>query len=318
MIFLNCSREVFYVNERGDILADMPDKDGVAVFNEASAVKGSADSASSFRYCSRQDRLYYCEKTITFEKCKSLLHALNLREGYLVGARFSNGTMLLLGYVNGLVKKILTAENVNSEQEISLTIKEWWGDKPVPYEVYGFNLPFESLVSLIKRSPLLIDNVQQAKQKLFFQKFASGAMVAAGLLIYCVIVVTEGHVTTKISTVKKEQASIQSDIKKETLKRLPLYIQYINIPLDGILRQLSFLEGRKYSTISVTAQNGELRGDVTVEDAGSAYVIKEAAGNGRMNLKGGVFDIGFDKKIDTEVAATVSHGVNLRDFSDIK
>lgn len=314
MIHINFSREVRFVDDKGVFIEQPSPQDTATVFTDTSAIKETAETASPYRYYNKHDGLYYCEKTTSFAKSKSLLGVLNLRPGVLVGVQFANGMLLLLGYVNGMVKKALTSKDVNAQEEINYQINEWWEGKKVPYEVYGINLPFAKLVEMMNQAPVLKDSVQEAKKRLFVQKVASAAMVVMALVIYAVIVFAERAVAGNINTVKAAKSGVQSEIKRETMKKLPLYIDYINIPLDMVLKEMAWLEGKKYSTVSVTAQNSTLRGDVTVSDAGSAFVIKESAGrSAQVKIKGGVIDISFEKQIASD-SPGVSYGGNFRDL----
>lgn len=306
MIYINFKRERFYIDKSGNVLnsMDIPEDYPIAILTEQSAIKNSKDS--SYRFYVKSNNLYYLETEKLNENTKSLLNVLNVREGVITGIYFAS-RVLLFTYIHGLLKHRFSSDDIQSSSDIIYPTKEWGLPHNAPIEVYGATIPLEKLYSRIVNTPKIKDLEHERKKFLRIQYITGALLVLISIGLIGVVELMHRNITEDIKKTKNKHTEIQNDIKTEAFKRLPLRLDFTNIPIDEVFKTLSFLENARYSVINVTAEGESINVQVTVQSPVDAYKVlrlidinkSQYDSSGQINtMQGGeIIEITFDKRL---------------------
>ncbi|MFO0753563.1 MAG: hypothetical protein U0411_09605 [Thermodesulfovibrionales bacterium] len=321
IVYLNYQKERFFIRRDGSIedpSAGLPaagQAEGVAVLTDSSLFGGKR--VEGYQYYAKGPRYHFHEKPLdipSLQKPRSLLQALKLRDNTIVGLLFSN-RLLFFACHRGEVVWRFTDVDTTERDEIEGRINELNLPEHFKREIYGYDLPFAQLYEAIQSAPAYRDLEQEARRSRRLQISLSICVVALSLLVWGFLFIKENRVKTEAEKLADERRSLVREIRNELQLRLPVYLDDINVPFDGVLRELSFLEGRKFSLISVTADDDDITGRVTLSDPEEAFHIKEAS-RATVSLKGGNIEVNFARA--AEKAAALPGGRSVRGLFSVK
>ncbi len=271
-----------------------------------------------YKYYSKHGNYFFLEKNIAdrkITKARSLFQALNVRENAIVGIYFAK-RLLVFSYRNGALIWRFTSDDIEDKNEINNKINELGLPENNVTEIYGANVPLERLRQTIDSIPPYRDLEEESKRNRFVQIAASTSLVALSALIWGGLMLKEINLKHDLESVRVAKKEVKEDLKIEYLARLPLYLEAMNVPLDQVIRALSFLEGRKYSVINATSEHGKISGTLILQNPEEAYRIKESIKDAKVNIRGGTIEISFTGTID-ENTHLAGRG-NYRSLFDIQ
>jgi hypothetical protein len=270
-----------------------------AVFMDTSSVSTKDDeSYQLYTACNTDDgKLYFLDKDIA-SGCKSLLHALNVRENAVVGIYFSKRLLLFAIKDGKMQKPRFTSDDVSDpEYEISYTIKRWDLPENVTLEVYGHNIELGKLFDNIARTPVYLNRSAVYRARRAKEILLAASLVVMSLGVYLYMHLSNASIKKGISDLNRESEAISSKLQAEAVQRLPLYLSSSSIPIDAVFRSLSFLENCNYTAINITVDEaGNINTKVTAANPSDAHKIKSYVENPIINVTGGVIEIQFTKQ----------------------
>ncbi|MCL4492047.1 MAG: hypothetical protein M1510_09120 [Nitrospirae bacterium] len=320
MIYIEFQRERLFIDLHGNVIerAELTDSMPVAVLTDASAIKDVKDT-KSHRYYIKHNDLFYLDTKMLNKNTKSLLQVLNAREGAIVGLYFAR-RLLIFTYIHGLVKWRFSSDDIENASDIIYPIREWGLPQNVQIEVYGANIPFEKLHEHIVKAAPFRDSEREHQRYVRLQYAASVAIVVFSMAVFGGVRIYESHINDELKRTKAEISRVKREIRAEAFRRLPLYLESINIPLDDVFRSLSFLEGVNYSGINIVAEKDRASVTVAAQSSSDAYRITRAAernrkaseSKARISIKagGGNIEITLDRTIekDSRISDHVDYG----------
>lgn len=303
---------------------DISKDDPIAILTEQSAIKNSKDS--SYRFYVKSNNLYYIEIERLNENTKSLLNVLNVREGVVSGIYFAN-RVLLFTYIHGLLKCRFSSDDIQSPSDIVYPTKEWGLPHNAPIEVYGATIAFEKLYSRVINTPKIRDSEHERKKFLRIQYIVGSLLVLISFGLVGAVELVHRNITEDIKKTKNKYIGVQNDIRTEAFKRLPLHLEFTNIPIDQVFKTLSFLENARYSIINVTTEGRNINVRVTVQSPEDAYRIlrlvdinrSQYDSSGQLNVSQGgeAIEITFDKRLFKE-SSSFTDSVDYSIISNIQ
>jgi hypothetical protein len=305
LIYIKYKDDEFYIDSNGFIVSDAP-QNGLAIFTETSTAGTAAVRTHPYYGINKPTGIHFFEKRTYGDNAKSLLQALNVRSGILTGIYFSKRLLLFEYKGSQAINLRFTADDIDDiAGEIKHSIKRWDLPENTPYEVYGFNLPFEALSEIIKNTPAL-KNIEKEKKARHSRRLAAAfVLMLAALAVWGAIRLQVSAAASKIEEIKQLKAAISIVLREEAVKRLPLYLQSVNIPLDRVLYSLSFLEKRKYTSINISVANdGKMKVALNTASPDEAYLINQAIKDAQIKINGGVIEISFSKAIQKTPAGS--------------
>lgn len=322
MIYIDYQKEKIIIDNTGTVKAvGKPSKlslKGTAVFFDSSSISEKDDESCKFYNVrdTEDGKLYFLNKDDRASGCKSLLYALGVRAGVITGIYFSD-RLLLFAIKGGELQKRFTSDDVNDPAgEISYTIKRWGLPEDTVVEVYGHNIELGRLFDNINRCPLYLNRSSIYKAQKIKEIMSAVGLIIMALCVYWYIHLTV--VSTKKSTadIKKKTKAMDSEIKAEAVKRLPLYLSSTSVPFDAVLRSLSFLENCNYTNLTVTVdEHGGISAKATVINPDDAYKIKTLAKHSTINAAtGGVIEVNISEQIQIPQITQIPGGGNYTDY----
>lgn len=307
IIYIDYQKERFFIRRDGSTEDPSPEllssgqAEGVAVLTDSSQFGKKREEG--YKYYAKGAKYHFHEKPLeitSLHKPKSLFQALKLRDNTIVGLLFSN-RLLFFAYHRGEVVWRFTDVDSTESSEIEGRINEL--NLPGHYrrEIYGFNIPFERLFEAVQSTPVYRDLEQEARRSRRLQIALSIGAVALSLLVWGFLFLKESRSKAKVEELARERSSIMQEIKRELQLRLPLYLDHLNVPFDAVLKELSFLEGRKFALLNVTVEKDGITGRVTLSDPEEAFHIKEAS-RATVSLKGGNIEVNFTRTVKKTAA----------------
>ncbi len=300
MIYIDFQKEKFYIDRSGNVGGTLPSTEGLAVLTDHSTVGDRKDR--NYKYYSKHGNYFFLEKSIANEKikkAKSLFQTLNVRENAIVGIYFAK-RLLVFSYRNGALIWRFTSDDIEDRNEIENKINELDLPESNVTEIYGANIPIVKLWEAVESTPAYRDLEKESKRNRLIQITASASLVLLSIVIWAVLILKGKNMENDLESVEFENRRIKDDLKTEYLARLPLYLDAVNIPLDEVIKTLSFLEGRKYSAINATSERRNITGTVTLQNAEEAYRIKESAKDARVSIRGGTIEISFTRAVEED------------------
>ena len=274
MIYINYKRERLWIAPDGKTYPELSITGPNAVLTDVSTFKKINDE--NYRYYSKTHKGYFLENEIVNDDSRSLLEVLGLQEGIIVGLYFSN-RILIFTLVNGEIKSRFSPENIFSPEEIVYPYEEWGIPENTPVKIYGINLPFEELFTKIEQTKPLKDREEIRKKYKFIQNAVSIALIVFTLLGWAGV---EALFSYKDSQYKKATTKINNakqELAKEVQARLPIYLECMNVPLDKVFQEISFMENFSYSSTNISVDNEQIRVKADVNGVEAAYMLKEEA-----------------------------------------
>ncbi|MBZ0156937.1 MAG: hypothetical protein K8I29_12105 [Alphaproteobacteria bacterium] len=314
IIYIDYQKERFFIRRNGSTEDPSPELlssgqvESVAVLTDSSLF--SKKREEGYRYYAKGAKYHFHEKPLdvpSLNKPRSLFQSLKLRENTIVGLLFSN-RLLFFAYHRGEVVWRFTDVDSTEESEIEGRINELNLPGHYKREIYGYTLPFERLSEAIQATPVYRDLEQEARRSRRLQIALSIGAVALSLLVWGFLFLKESRAKTKVEELAREKSNIMREIKRELQLRLPLYLDHLNVPFDAVLKELAFLEGRRFALINVTVEKDEIAGRVTLSDPKEAFKIKEAS-RATLSLKGGNIEVNFTRPLKKAAALPGSRSV---------
>ncbi len=303
MIYIDYQKEKLVIDSTGAaaIVSD-PSKlrlKNAAAFLDTSTVATEDDESYQFYAVQKTDagKLYFLDSDAMASGCKSLLHALRVRENAVTGIYFSKRLLLFTIKDGKLQRPRWTSDDISDpDHEISYTLKRWGLPENAPTEVYGYNIEISRLFSNIAKTSPYLNRSTINKTKKIKEISLSAALIVISLVAYLYIHLSDASIRKDISDLRVKTNAIKTELQYEAVKRLPLYLSYSSMPIDAVFYRLSFLERLNYTAINIEVdKTGNINTKVTVINPVDAHKIKSFAENSTINITGGVIEIQFTK-----------------------
>lgn len=300
MIYLNYQREEIFIDESGRVLHSKPSAAAsLATMTDTSTIGSEKDGG--FRFYSKLDmkgqKVFYLERQMYHGKDKSLLQALRVRPGAICGIYFSN-RLLLFTFRAGKLEYRFTSDLDVDIEKFEFPFVEWGLNDDAALEVYGHTLPMSALAERIRKISPYLDSSHEDKRLKAVQVGVSALVVVFAFAAWGGMILWKDSLEGQQKKVKADIARCKDEMKKEARKRLPLYLDAQNIPLDAVVKSLSFLEDKKFNDVKFSVNKKDsFDAKVIVVDPQEAYRIRQEVRNAQINVKGGGIEISFSREI---------------------